>query len=316
MIRPPYRPDDLLATTPREPRECRYDQLLNTGQPGWLRALLVAVGGFLGFAIFTPLIAQAAMAIAWLCGGRQGTLRQYSADVAAFTHPAGMFAAHLGLAVLIIIVLVVLRWAGGLRPQWVCSVQPGMRWRFLLIVSAVAIAIMGVANLLTQDIHRIAPGQAWGWFLAIIVITSPLQAAAEEFLFRGLLLPVIGAFTQRWWPPVLISAVAFAAAHGVQNPALFLDRFAFGVLAGVLVVITGGLEAAIALHIANNVVAFIWALLFTSVAQARATTALSWSACGRDIVVYLVAALVAWGIARLYELPSRSPKAMEHINSI
>ncbi len=308
MIRQPYLSDDLLVMTPREPSESRYDQLLNTGQMGWLRALVVAVGGFLGFAIFTPLIAQAAMALAWFCGGKQGTLRQYSADVAAFTRPSGMFAAHLGLAVLIIIVLVVLRWVGGLRPKWVCSVQPGMRWRFLLIVSALAIAIMVGANIVTQDMQKTAPGQSWGWFLAIIVITSPLQAAAEEFLFRGLLLQVIGAFTQKWWLPVAISAAAFAAAHGVQNPALFLDRFVFGVLAGVLVVITGGLEAAIALHVANNVVAFIWALFFTSVSQARATTSLSWSACARDIVVYLAAALIAWGVARFYELPSRSPK--------
>ena len=58
-----------------------------------------------------------------------------------------------------------------------------------------------------------------------------------------------------WWR-CSASATLFALAHGVQNFPLFFDRFAFGLMAGLVVVLVGGLEAGIALHILNNLLAF------------------------------------------------------------
>ena len=80
----------------------------------------------------------------------------------------------------------------------------------------------------------------------MIVLTSPLQAVAEEIFFRGYLLQALGSLVANPWFGVVVSAVMFALLHGMQNPALFVDRLAFGLLAAILVWRTGGLEAGIA----------------------------------------------------------------------
>ena len=49
----------------------------------------------------------------------------------------------------------------------------------------------------------------------------------------------------------------FSLAHAPGDIFTFLDRFAFGLAASAVVWLTGGLEAAIALHAANNVVIFL-----------------------------------------------------------
>ena len=92
----------------------------------------------------------------------------------------------------------------------------------------------------------------WG-FLVVIILTSPLQAAAEEIFFRGYLMQALGSLVAQPWFGVVVSAVVFALMHGVQNPALFLDRLGFGLLAGFLVWRTGGLEAGIGAHVINNI---------------------------------------------------------------
>lgn len=54
---------------------------------------------------------------------------------------------------------------------------------------------------------------------------------------------------------ILISSALFASLHGYSWAGL-VDVFAFGAAMGFLAVRTGGLEAPIALHVVNNVVAF------------------------------------------------------------
>jgi uncharacterized protein len=48
-------------------------------------------------------------------------------------------------------------------------------------------------------------------------------------------------------------------AHGPPDVSTFLDRFAVGLAASAVVWLTGGLEAAIALHAVNNIVVFLLA---------------------------------------------------------
>ena len=80
-----------------------------------------------------------------------------------------------------------------------------------------------------------------------------------------------------------------------QNPPLFFDRFAFGLVAGVLVVLTGGLEAGIAMHVLNNWLAFGLALAFGDMASTLNPTGGSWW----SIPVTLTQSLVYLGLALL-----------------
>ena len=100
-----------------------------------------------------------------------------------------------------------------------------------------------------------------------MLLTTPLQAAGEEYAFRGYLLQAIGALTRRAWIALVLTSLLFAMAHGLQNFPLFFDRFMFGLIAGWLVIRTGGLEAGIALHVLNNLLAFGAGILFGDVAR-------------------------------------------------
>jgi len=135
-------------------------------------------------------------------------------------------------------------------------------------------------------------------FLAVIVLTSPLQAAAEEILFRGYLLQALGSLVARPWFGVIASSVVFALLHGTQNVPLFVDRLAFGLLAGLLVWRTGGLEAGIAAHVINNVFAYLIAGLTTSVAALKAIEGIGWVDAAFDVGGFALFAVLAYALSR------------------
>ena len=138
------------------------------------------------------------------------------------------------------------------------------------------------------------------WFMLAVALTSPLQAAAEEVFFRGYLQQALGTLAASPWVSVVGSAAIFAFYHGVQNLPLFLARFAFGLLAGWLVIRTGGLEAGIAAHVVNNVAAFVLAGLFDTISGARTKTDIGWSdfawMTGGYALFALLAAVIAWKV--------------------
>ena len=90
-------------------------------------------------------------------------------------------------------------------------------------------------------------------------------------------------------------ALLFALAHGAQDPPVFFDRFAFGVVAGVLVIATGGLEAGIAMHVLNNWLAFGLALAFGDMGSTLNPTGGTWW----SLPVTLTQSLVYLGLALL-----------------
>ena len=68
----------------------------------------------------------------------------------------------------------------------------------------------------------------------------------------------------------------FTAAPGQPKFPLYADRFTFGVMAGYVVLKTGGLEAGIAMHVWNNLVAFGFGLFLGDIDQMLTGTEASW----------------------------------------
>jgi membrane protease YdiL (CAAX protease family) len=135
-------------------------------------------------------------------------------------------------------------------------------------------------------------------FALIVVLLIPLQAAGEEYGFRGYLTQAVGGVASGRVGTaiaVVVPALLFALAHGVQDPPVFIDRFAFGLVAGVLVIATGGLEAGIAMHILNNWVFFALTLAFGDITEALAPVAGTWWLLPGTLVQSLgYLALVTW----------------------
>ena len=283
----------------------RYPVALRGEDP--VKLMMGLSGAFLAF-LLTGLLAQAVLRVSWFLRG-QPDFREYQSLALAYELPDGILASHLGIAGLLLFVLLIHRYWHGRKAIWVISVQPGGRWRYLLICFVVAAAVLNVVLWLMRGGNMAwqAAQSDWAIYLALILVTSPLQAAAEEFFFRGYLQQAIGSLAGRAWVGVACSALVFAIFHGDQNVALFAHRLGFGLIAGTLVWATGGLEAAIAVHVANNVFAFGYALFTGGVATLKATSAISWEAACSDLASFAVFGALAWWIGRRMHVATLTP---------
>lgn len=229
--------------------------------------------------------------------------------------PASMLYLNLSLAGATLVVWVIMRYLHGLRPRWSTSVRPGLRWRFLWAcvgLSVVAmIAMLTVALFLPSDPADLRAGanEITGTLIAlgvVILLTTPLQAIGEEYAFRGYLLQAFGSISRSPVFAIVVTSLLFALMHGAQNIPLFADRFIFGLMAGFVVWRTGGLEAGIALHVVNNLVAFAFALSLGDIDSTLNVSEASWWNLPLTITqngVYLV--LVLW-LARRWGLSRRT----------
>ncbi|MBA3798902.1 MAG: CPBP family intramembrane metalloprotease [Geodermatophilaceae bacterium] len=216
--------------------------------------LLALVGSYL--------VAAVIVTFAFLAAGLQVDLTQLD----DLTDPAVLALANASL--IVAIPAVWLAWVVHTeRFGWSASVRGRIRWRLLWRYGLVALAVLGGGILISVVVGGgIGPttgfdGREFGLLLVVVVLSTPLQSAAEEYFFRGYASQAISA----WIPSrttgailaAVITATLFSLAHAPGDWFTFLDRFAFGLAASGVVWLTGGLEAAIALHAANNVVIFL-----------------------------------------------------------
>jgi membrane protease YdiL (CAAX protease family) len=147
------------------------------------------------------------------------------------------------------------------------SVEGRVRWRWLAICLVAAIA-EGVLVIVAEVVFAalgtpLGPARGdwvgWGRFvplaLAVVVAIVP-QATAEEVVFRGTLVQALGAWVRPAWFGLLLSSVAFGLVHALPLPG-FVATGTLGLVCAWLTVRTGGLEAAVALHVLHNVSFFL-----------------------------------------------------------
>jgi uncharacterized protein len=285
-----------------------YPQILRGQSYVWWRSVVGVVFGLSFFLILTTVVSQAFVALAWATTASGEDYKAYFASAYAFERPSGLLAVNLGISTLIPIAGALMMLIHHVRPRWLASVQPRLRWRYLLICLGVAaVALNGfllLSTLVSGPLH-VAPQKGFWGFLVVIVLTSPLQAAAEEIFFRGYLMQALGSLFTQPWVGVVLSSVVFAFFHGTQNVPLFIDRLAFGLVAAVLVWRTGGLEAGIAAHVINNVFAYGVAGLTSSVAAVKAIQSIGWTDAVFDVGGFTVFAALAVLVAHRMKLRRR-----------
>jgi len=133
--------------------------------------------------------------------------------------------------------------------------------RGALVWAVIATVIVVVEHLLfpgryylSFDPERFLP------FLAAVLVLTPIQATAEELVFRGYAMQGLGLLTRR---PLLIavaSSLIFTVPH-LLNPEVHLhgalimaaNYFVIGMLLATITLRDGRLELAIGLHAVNNV---------------------------------------------------------------
>ncbi|MFT4009167.1 MAG: CPBP family intramembrane metalloprotease [Nocardioidaceae bacterium] len=286
-----------------------YQQMLRTWTYAPWRSTVGIVVLLVGFIVAVPVLALPVLFVA--VAFQSGDYWQNVSDAASMETitPAAMLYLNATLGGMILLAWLIIRVLHGMRPRWLASVTPRLRWEFLFaclglsVIALVLSLVVGAVLPSTGDDVDLSGGlnhlSASSAMIALIVLlTTPFQAAGEEYVFRGYLLMAVGSFVEKpWgrWFAILLTAFIFACAHLQFDPPVFFDRFGFGVVAAWLAIRTGGLEAGIALHILNNYLAFGFALAFGDITESLSDPQASWW----NILVTLTqsisyALLVAW----------------------
>ena len=155
------------------------------------------------------------------------------------------------------------KWAFG-RPMG-SFLTPAARFRpALLLLGALVFAVLVGAALALDPLftgealdppildrtYAVADRLLYGLSAVFVLL---IAAAAEEVIFRGVLLQITGAFTRNVLVLALVNGVLFSAIHFDFDPVSFTARVALGAAFTWSVLKLGGLEFAIGAHTANNV---------------------------------------------------------------
>jgi uncharacterized protein len=252
-----------VSALPTRPRP--YHQMLRGPRFRWWKPLMTLL---LAVALCIPLmlLSLAPLVVVGLASGAPdlGLLSFNVNDLS----PTGFVVVNLSLIVLIPVAGLSIWAVHRIRPRYLSSVAGGIRWRWLARCALLVLPpwlIYLVLGLLVAPAESARPRQ-WLALLIIVLIMTPFQAAGEEYLFRGWLMQNIGAYFRRpivgLVVSVTVSTVTFAAAHGSPDPWILGSIGCLAVASGVAAYRTGGLEAGIAMHAVNNVLAFGAVLMF------------------------------------------------------
>lgn len=141
--------------------------------------------------------------------------------------------------------------------------------------------------------------------IVLVLLLVPFQGAAEEYIFRGFLMQTIGS----WIPwrvvgtivAVAVSTVVFALLHipNGYNVWGILDVGSFGLVAAVIVLRTGGLEATVLQHAFNNILIFVlqapgWSRIDLGSSDANGTVGGWLVTLGTSLLYWGMVELLAW----------------------
>jgi membrane protease YdiL (CAAX protease family) len=305
----------LLEAAPLTP----YHRLARTVAHRWWRPLAgtaLVVAGSVVLVLAGVLVAAAAAGIAG---------RPENADgLPSFGPLADLALSFLTIGALLPVTLVAARWVQRRPAGTLSSVTGRLRWRWLLTClpaafGAVVVLLgagLGLAAVTGEDLELGDSLAGWQPFLVgtlVLIAVVPVQAAAEEYLTRGWLLQAVGSWCRRPWLPIAVQALVFAALHGWGTPWGFADLVLFGVVTGWLTVRTGGLEAAIALHVLTNLIAGALSAAYGDLTVDETAADMPWQLMVVDVPVLLAYAAVITVLARRHPIADRSAPGSEGV---
>lgn len=295
MLRPVVKP----PATPQHPAS--YYQFLRTPRWRWWRpliALLVMGGGMFAaqFVALIPLVVQEV-----LSKGPAATL-----DLETMT-PMMLLVTNLGLAACIPVGMLAERAGYGSAGRWLHSVQRRFRWKWF----ALSLAIFGVLCLVEYGIEFAvapeapSPDPQWLAYALIVLLTTPLQCAGEEYLARGVIGRAVASWVGHEYAALVVGALfssaVFMALHASTDVWMNLSYFSWAMVLSVACWLFGGLETAVAAHIVNNFLAFGAGIVFGGMGTVMERE----SGAGSPMML-LMTGVAALAVAILWKLFGRS----------
>ncbi len=290
-----------LAVLPVVPRE--YHEFYRTPRFRWWHSLVALAV----FALVWGIAVLAATTVAVVGEVLLGTAT--TEDMADGLVTPGLFLANnVGIACAIPAALATHRIVFGQRVGWLFSIQGRARWallgRFVLVAAVVHLVVLAMWLAINgaPDDLRIRP-ETW-FLLGAVVLTTPLQAAGEEVAFRGLAARAVGSWFAAPRVGLVVStavtALLFMLLHGAEDLRLNGFYLCLAVAASLLTWRTGGLEAAVALHVVANLTTMLF-LPFLGLEEVfeRGSGAGGAQALAQVLALLLSTAAVWWQARRL-----------------
>ncbi|MGG7465615.1 lysostaphin resistance A-like protein [Plantibacter sp. YIM 135347] len=289
-----------------------YDQGLR-GAPAWWRGAVAIITLIAMFFTMSFLFGAIAIGIDVATGAY--SLDQLASGATHLT-PALMAANNLALASLLPIAML-LQWAlFNVRPRWLTSVQGRFRWRWLgrlaLIIVPVWIVYVAITVFLPGDTDPVTVSGTVIAMLVVVLVTTPLQSAGEEFGARGLIQRSVGSWFRSpvaaFVVSTIVSASLFALAHAAADPWLIAYYLVFGASMPLAARGTGGLEAPVLIHATNNVLLLIPTALMSQTDQIfdrGVGTGSAWMLIPMALCVAAALVSIWWG--RRNGVASRAP---------
>ncbi|MDF5755479.1 type II CAAX endopeptidase family protein [Spongiactinospora sp. TRM90649] len=290
-----------------------YDHLARTPLHRWWRPVLGSVLVAAGYLLVTFVVLFGGMVV----GGLLGFNMTPRVDTLFADPMVSLVVTLLSIGAALPVVLGV-AWLIQRRPPGTLSSVVGrLRWRWMMLCVPVALGAWVLGQIASTIIYAltgedVSGGVGWARWdtavtgLAITLLLVPLQAASEEYLFRGWVIQAFGAFVRTPWPGILVGAAGFTALHNYTGWGI-LDVFAFGAVTGWLAVRTGGLEAPIALHVINNVLGFGLSSAAGTLNDALRQGAVGWQSLMGTAVQLAVFVIVVLVLARRRGVETTSP---------
>lgn len=249
-----------------------------TGKNYWWMYLLGLFIAFLGYGIFQGIIAIPLMAMAQSNGVSMEQIMQnqtllFNPDAVGINKSV-MLALMMGMFVFALLGLwIAVRFIHQKTLASIITAFEKIRWgRYFF-----AFALWGsLIVILTLVSYAISPEEMEVHFdfykfivlLIVAVIFVPIQTATEELIFRGYLMQGFSQLFKSGIIPLIITSVLFGLVHGTNPEAkahgllLMLPYYIFfGAFLAVLTLLDEGLELAMGIHCANNLIS---SLLITS----------------------------------------------------
>lgn len=307
-VSPP--PSARLPVLPVVPRA--YHDFYRTPRFRWWHSLVALVAFVLGWG--TGVLAATVVAVLYeiLVGG--ATVEQMGQGRLT---PALFLANNVGIALAIPVAVAVHRFVFGQRPGWLFSIQGRLRrgvlGRFLLVAAVVHLAVL-VAWLGIQGPPGDLRIRSETWFLlAAIVLTTPFQAAGEEVAFRGLGARLVGSWFAASRIGLIVSTTVtaglFVLLHRAEDLWLNLLYICLALAASALTWWTGGVEAAVALHVVANLTTMLFVpFLGLEGFFERGSGSGGEEAMAQALAVLLAAAALLWQAGRIGLARSLAPE--------
>ncbi len=227
----------------------------------WWKPLTVGLAATIAYLLMLAAF-LVALAVAGLgIPGMSETTDHFLNDPVEDLRDPGTYALGMILVALMLPAVLLATRVLGARPVGlVSSVAGRVRWRWLLRCLAIAGAVYGAAQLGAAAVTALRGEPLDPSFessdplvlVGLALILVPVQASAEEYLFRGYLMQTLGAWFRHPAIAIALPVPLFVIGHDYEAQGM-IDIAVFAFAAGWLTWRTGGLEAAIALHIVNNV---------------------------------------------------------------